>query len=82
MIDIEKLVSEARADLEKRESHRESWCETREIKALLKAGAIPIDINKGQIMGTYLHVVFYKGLTFANATKAPVRKLKKYLKNK
>lgn len=82
MVNIEELVSKAKGDLEKGKSHHEYWCETREIKALLKDGALPIDINKEQIMGTYLHVVSYKGLTFANATKAPVRKLKKYLKKK
>ncbi len=81
MIDIEKLVSEARADLEKRndDSYR---CMTSEIIALLKVGATPISINERRIMRIYLNKVSYEGITFTNITDAPVRKLKRYSKKR
>ena len=82
MVDIEKLVSEARASLEKTGDNR-YWCRTDEIRALLKkAKATPININKKLIGETYVHRVSYEGMTFINITDAPVRKFKKYLKNK
>ena len=82
MVDIEKLVSEARASLEKTGDNR-YWCRTDEIRALLKkAKATPININKELIGRTYVHRVSYEGMTFINITDAPVRKLKRYLKKK
>ncbi len=80
-VNIEKLVSEARAKLEK-SGDASCWCMTDEISALLKAGATPININEEKIRGTYLHKVSYEGIPFVNITRAPVRKLKKYSKKK
>lgn len=81
MVNIEKLVSEARADLEKKGGNK-FWCRTSEIRALLKAGATPININREQIRGTYLHEVSYECITFVNVTETLSRKLKSYLENK
>ena len=80
-VNIEKLVSEARAKLGKNKD-ASIWCMTNEIRAFLKAGATPISINEELIRGTYLHKVSYEGITFTNVTESPVRKLKKYAKNK
>jgi len=80
-VNIEKLVSEARASLEETGDNR-YWCRTDEIRALLKDGAIPININKELIGTTYVHRVSYEDITFINITDAPVRKLKRYLKKK
>ncbi|GAI23384.1 unnamed protein product [marine sediment metagenome] len=52
-VNIEKLVSEARASLEKTGDNR-YWCRTDEIRALLKARATPININKELIGKTYV----------------------------
>jgi len=81
MVDIEKLVSEARAKLGKNKD-ASIWCMTDEIRAFLKAGATPISINERRIMGIYLNKVSYEGITFINITDAPVRKLKRYSKKK
>lgn len=80
-VNIEKLVSEARASLEKTGDNR-YWCRTDEIRALLKARATPININKELIGKTYVQRVSYEGIIFINITDAPVRKFKKYSKNK
>ena len=81
MVDIEKLVSEAKIDLEKRNDDS-CRCRIDEIIALLKAGATPISINERRIMRIYLNKVSYEGITFTNITDAPVRKLKRYSKKK
>lgn len=77
-VNIEKLVLEARAHLEEK-SFSKFLCRTDEIKALLKKGATPIDINRELIKKeTYLHTVSYEGITFVNVTEKPVRKLGRY----
>ena len=83
MVDIEKLVSEARARLERTKDNK-AWCRTNDIRALLEAGATIRSINHEQTRGKgyYLHEVSYKGITFINATNEPARELEKYSKNK
>jgi len=78
MVDIEKLVSEAR-EYVKEMGDDKAWCETNEMVALLKVGAIPIEINQEQAGGeTYSHTVSYEGIAFTNTTTEPVQELKKY----
>jgi hypothetical protein len=76
-IDLEKLVSEARADLQKSKDNKK-WCRTDQIIALLEAGAIPININERLSEISYLHEVSYEGIIFTNATSAPAQELEKY----
>lgn len=81
MVDIEKLVSEARAYLQKSKDNKK-WCRTDEIIALLEAGAIPININERLSEISYLHEVSYEGIIFTNATSEPARELEKYSEKK
>lgn len=77
-VNIEELVLEAKAHLEEKGCSK-FMCRTDQIKALLKKGATPIDINQELIKKeTYLHTVSYEGITFVNVTEKPVRGLKKY----
>ena len=78
MINIEELVSEARAHLQKSENDKK-WCRNKELIALLEAGATPIEINQEQIGEEgYSHMVSYEGITFFNDTMETVQELKKY----
>ena len=81
VVDIEELVSEARASLEKTGDNKK-WCRTDQIKALLEAGATIRSINERLSEISYLHEVSYEGIIFTNATSAPARELEKYSKNK
>ena len=81
MVDIEKLVSDARAKL-KRTKDNKSWCRTDEIIALIEAGATIRSINEKLSEISYLNEVSYEGIIFTNATSEPARELEKYSKNK
>ncbi len=81
MVDIEKLVSEARTYLVKVNDNKK-WCRTDEIRALIEAGATIRSINENLGKGIYLNEVSYKGIVFTNATSAPAQELEKYSKNK
>ncbi len=81
MVDIEKLVSEARAKL-KRTKDNKSWCRVDEIIALIEAGAKIRSINKRLSEISYLHEVSYEGIIFTNATSEPDHELEKYSKKK
>lgn len=81
MVNIEELVSKARASLEKTGDNK-SWCRTDEIIALLEAGATPRHINEKLGERSYSHEVSYEGMTFVNITKASVQELEEYSKNK
>ena len=76
-MNIEELVSEASSSL--KETHDDkAWCRTDEIIALLKAGAVPIEINQKQIGRSYSHMVSYKDIIFVNVTEAPSQELEEY----
>jgi len=77
MVDIEKLVSEARAYLKKSKDNK-SWCRVDEIIALIEAGATIRSINKRLSEISYLHEVSYEGIIFTNATSEPAPELEKY----
>jgi hypothetical protein len=77
-VDIEELVSKARAYIGNRKDNR-FWCNINKIKALLEEGATPMNINNGQMGEGYSHEVFYKGIIFINATEASVPELEKYV---
>ena len=77
-VNIEELVSKAREYIGKK-SDNKKWCSTNDIIALLEEGATPMNINNGQMGEGYSHEVFYEGITFINATEAPVQELKKYV---
>ena len=81
MVDIEELVSKAKAHLEKR-NYNKFRCKTSEIRALLEAGATTRNINQEQIDGSYWHEVSYEGITFTNTTREPAPSLEKYSKKK
>lgn len=81
MVDIEKLVSEARARLERTKDNK-AWCRTSDIRALLEAEATLRGINQEQAGGNYLHEVSYKGIIFVNITNAPVQALERYSEKK
>jgi len=81
MVDIEELVSEARAYLQKSKDNK-FWCRTDQIRALLEAGATIRNINERRGEQSYLHEVSYEGIIFTNATSAPARELEKYSVNK
>ena len=77
MIDIERLVSEAKAGL-KGTGDDKSWCRTDEMLALLEAGATKKIINQELGRENYLHEVSYEGITFVNSTEEAVPELEKY----
>jgi len=81
MVDIEKLVSEARAYLAKVDDNKK-WCRTDEIIALIEAGATIRSINKRLSEISYLHEISYEGIIFTNATSEPARELEKYSEKK
>jgi len=87
VIDLEKLVSEAREFLKKRKAEKigsdRVLCTTDEMIASLEDGATPININQELIeKEAYLYVISYKDITFVNVTSEPVRELEKYSKKK
>jgi hypothetical protein len=77
MVDIEELVSKARAYLGNRKDDKK-WCSISDMIALLEAGATPININEGQIGEGYFHEISYEGIIFINATETPVQELERY----
>lgn len=81
MVDIEKLVSEARAKLERTKDNK-SWCRTDEIMALIEAGATIRSINEKLSEISYLNEVSYEGIIFTNATSEPARELERYSEDK
>jgi len=77
MINIEELVSNARAYLGNRKDDKK-WCSISDMIELLEDGATPIDVNEKQIDGGYFHEVSYKRITFIANTSGPVSELEKY----